>query len=244
MLAVNTLRDRPTLSRVRSIAGLRDADGTGTGDAAMYNLGVVHLGTPMRAWKNDATFVWAADTNGMHQRCSRKKQRGAAEHQPIARGCPQNGHRKDEAFGKAWEYLPESTSPPSIEVNLRFPGQYLDRETGLHYNAMRQRRSHKTLQGAAEHQPIARGCPQHGHRKDNWNRYYDPNTGRYLTPDPLAVRIPTHRDPIYSYAFSNPMRFTDPFGLYGTNDCSYYAERCAESGGAYYLLLRTGPVLV
>ena len=137
------------------------------------NLGVDHLGTPMRAWDNTASFVWAADTNGM-----------------------------------------------------------------------RQRRSHKTLQGAAEHQPIARGCPQHGHRKDNWNRYYDPNTGRYLTPDPLAVRIPTHRDPIYSYAFSNPMRFTDPFGLYGTNDCSYYAERCAESGGAYYLLLRTGPVLV
>ena len=103
------------------------------------NLGVDHLGTPMRAWDNTASFVWAADTNGM-----------------------------------------------------------------------RQRRSHKTLQGAAEHQPIARGCPQRGHRKDNWHRYYDPNTGRYLTPDPMGVES----DPtLYSYAAGNPLRFIDPQGL-------------------------------
>ena len=39
-----------------------------------------------------------------------------------------------EAFGRAYEYVPGSADPPAIEVNLRFPGQYLDRETGLHYN--------------------------------------------------------------------------------------------------------------
>jgi len=27
---------------------------------------------------------------------------------------------------------------------------------------------------------------------------------------------------------------TDPLGLYGTNDCSYYEKRCEESGGKYY----------
>lgn len=38
--------------------------------------------------------------------------------------------------------------------NLRFPGQYFDKETGLHYN---------------------------------YHRYYDPNTGRYMTADPISV---------------------------------------------------------
>ena len=125
------------------IAMLVDDDGVGTGDATVYTLGVDHLGTPMRAWDDTASFVWSADY---------------------------------EAFGKAWEYLPESTSPPTVLVNLRFPGQYLDRETGLHYN---------------------------------WHRYYDPNTGRYLTPDP-------HMDPlnVYSYAMNRPCCIIDPFGLY------------------------------
>ncbi len=84
-----------------------------------------------------------------------------------------------EAFGKAWEYLPESTSPPSIEVNLRFPGQYLDRETGLHYN---------------------------------WHRYYDPNAGRYLTPDPMATSRPGWNQPTYSYGLNNPLLHIDRDG--------------------------------
>jgi len=41
------------------------------------------------------------------------------------------------------------------------------------------------------------------------HRYYDPNTGRYLTPDP-------HMDPlnVYSYAMNRPCCIIDPFGLY------------------------------
>jgi len=42
------------------------------------------------------------------------------------------------------------------------------------------------------------------------HRYYDPNTGRYLTPDPLGVES----DPsLYSFAAGNPLRFVDAFGL-------------------------------
>jgi RHS repeat-associated protein len=86
-----------------------------------------------------------------------------------------------EAFGKAWTYVPGSQNPPDFEVNLRFPGQYADAETGLHYN---------------------------------WNRFYDPNTGRYLQPDPLAVigLPPGLEQPTYSYSNANPILFVDPTG--------------------------------
>ena len=42
----------------------------------------------------------------------------------------------------------------AVEQNLRYQGQYLDRETGLHYNTF---------------------------------RYYDPDIGRFTTPDPIGL---------------------------------------------------------
>jgi hypothetical protein len=30
----------------------------------------------------------------------------------------------------------------------------------------------------------------------------------------------------YAYVFHDPVNVIDPMGLYGTNDCSYYAQRC------------------
>lgn len=59
---------------------------------------------------------------------------------------------------------------------LRFPGQYHDTETGLHYN-------------------------QH--------RYYDPDGGRYVTPDPLGLCATPHPT---AYV-PNPWMATDPLGL-------------------------------
>jgi RHS repeat-associated protein len=62
---------------------------------------------------------------------------------------------------------------------LRFPGQYYDSETGLHYNGF---------------------------------RYYDPQSGRYLTSDPIGLDGGLNA---YLYANANPLLFIDPDGLFG-----------------------------
>ncbi|GAB2914128.1 DUF6531 domain-containing protein [Streptomyces mayteni] len=64
---------------------------------------------------------------------------------------------------------------------LRFPGQYHDPETGLHYN---------------------------------YHRYYDPETARYITQDPLGL-IPAPNPATY---VSNPYSWADPLGL---SPCPY-----------------------
>ncbi|GAB7533781.1 RHS repeat-associated core domain-containing protein [Pseudomonas sp. 3A(2025)] len=61
------------------------------------------------------------------------------------------------------------------EQNLRFQGQYLDRETGLHYNTF---------------------------------RFYDPDIGRFTTPDPIGLAGGLN---LYLYA-PNPFGWADPWG--------------------------------
>ncbi len=76
-----------------------------------------------------------------------------------------------DAFGTG---LPE-TDPDGdglgFTFNLRFPGQYYDNETGLHYN---------------------------------YFRYYDPQTGRYITSDPIGLQGGLNT---YPYANANPVRY-------------------------------------
>ncbi|MEV8016799.1 DUF6531 domain-containing protein [Streptomyces sp. NPDC086554] len=68
------------------------------------------------------------------------------------------------------------TAGSTAYTPLRFPGQYFDPETGLHYNNQ---------------------------------RHYDPETARYLTPDPLGL-APAPNPTAY---VQNPHRWADPLGL-------------------------------
>ena len=62
-----------------------------------------------------------------------------------------------------------------LEQNLRFQGQYLDRDTGMHYNTF---------------------------------RYYDPDIGRFISPDPTGLDGGQN---LYAYA-PNPASWIDPWG--------------------------------
>ena len=83
----------------------------------------------------------------------------------------------------AWQHrttlwgTPLPAPPGDAYCPLRFPGQYADAESGLHYNHF---------------------------------RYYDPETARYLTPDPLGLVPSPHH---HAYV-RNPLGQADPLGLY------------------------------
>ncbi len=70
----------------------------------------------------------------------------------------------------------EQLTVNEIDQNLRFQGQYFDRETSLHYNTL---------------------------------RYYDPDVGRFIGPDPIGLRGGVN---LFRYNV-NPIYWIDPTGL-------------------------------
>jgi RHS repeat-associated protein len=64
---------------------------------------------------------------------------------------------------------------------------------------------------------------------ENWNRYYDASSGRYLQSEPLLQEASFAKMraedgqgvPAYDYASNNPIAFYDDNGLHDTNRCQY-----------------------
>ncbi|WP_416421570.1 RHS repeat-associated core domain-containing protein [Pseudomonas sp. App30] len=104
-----------------------------------------------------------------------------------------DGHTVWRAQYQVWGNTVEEVREPYYieEQNLRFQGQYLDRETGLHYNTF---------------------------------RFYDPDVGRFVSPDPIGLAGGTN---LYQYA-PNPIEWLDPLGL----SCNTDARKLASNLGA------------
>jgi RHS repeat-associated protein len=119
------------------------------------------------------TFPWPTTTNSASTELPSRTAAADLVGAPAELISPDGdlaGYQERTLWG-ATMWHPEGASTP-----LRFPGQYADDETGLHYN-------------------------QH--------RYYDPVTGRYLTPDPLGL---TPAPNPHAYVV-NPCTVADPLGL-------------------------------
>ncbi|MEW5742786.1 MAG: RHS repeat-associated core domain-containing protein, partial [Myxococcota bacterium] len=68
---------------------------------------------------------------------------------------------------------------------------------------------------------------------ENWNRFYDPQSGRYLSPEPMleqaiwlkAEAASGFTTPTYAYTRNNPLQYTDPTGLFS------WKSECPDIGG-------------
>ncbi len=98
-------------------------------------------------------------------------------------GSTVNTTNKDGLIDSEYLYTPYGESwvtKENVEIERKFTGQVMDKESGLYYyNA----------------------------------RYYDPDTARFLTPDPAMDGV-NH----YTYVNGNPIKYNDPTGLWKSKE--------------------------
>ena len=109
-----------------------------------------------------------------------------------------------EFFGKAKVYLPENTASPTLQIPIRLPGQYVDEETGLHYNGARYYDA--TTGRFTRPDPMGRRRPGSG----GYN-YSGNSPGRFIDPSGLAFFMKRPLDMIGS-------EWLDGLSLNGTLD--------------------------
>ncbi|WP_183085359.1 RHS repeat-associated core domain-containing protein, partial [Trinickia fusca] len=92
-----------------------------------------------------------------------------------------------KAWGEAQQVIARASKAAGIAPKnlLRFQGQQLDDESGLHYNR---------------------------------HRYYDPNTGRFISADPIGLAGGIN---LHQYV-PNPAQWIDPLGLWGSSPLTKY----------------------
>jgi RHS repeat-associated protein len=108
----------------------------------------------------------------------------------------------DDSQTIAWKavYTPFGEAVASVQTidsPFRFPGQYYDQETGLHYN---------------------------------YFRYYNPQIGRYITPDPIGLEGGIN---LFAYV-DNPINVIDPLGLFDIQ----IADNGGKKGPTYGGIMR------
>ncbi len=119
---------------------------------------------------------------------------------PEHLNTPRQVYDENQQLRWKWDQQePFGNSPPdenpaalgAFEFNLRFPGQYADKETGLHYNYFR------------DYAPTI-------------GRYVQPDPLGRATTWPDAPR--TGLNDIYAYVSSRPLQISDPLGLVGNTE--------------------------
>ncbi|WLI18559.1 RHS repeat-associated core domain-containing protein [Pseudomonas wuhanensis] len=112
-----------------------------------------------------------------------------------------DGHNVWHATYRVWGNTLEEVREPYYieEQNLRFQGQYLDRETGLHFNTF---------------------------------RFYDPDVGRFTTPDPIGLEGDLN---LYQFA-PNPIAWVDPWGwkCWGTARKGHWKKAASKAPPGKY----------
>ncbi|WP_036254108.1 colicin E5-related ribonuclease [Methylobacter sp. BBA5.1] len=159
---------------------LAQLGGHGHGNnAKLVYLHTDHLDTPRLGTDNKGDIVWRWDSdafgNDLGGTLVAQDAHEDEEHDSQHVDDDED-HDDHEDHDEDEEHHKHRKGNKSIQVNLRFPGQYFDRETGLHYN---------------------------------WQRYYDPKTGRYITSDPIGLKGGLNA---YTYVGNDPLNWIDPKG--------------------------------